>query len=103
MRLGLGLVMGSVWLAVRAYVPAAARWALFALAVYPTAFFLLAPFTESLFLALTMAAFVAADARRWWLAGVLGAMASLTRGPGIVTTAALAWMAWQQRSYWRVT
>ena len=47
----------------------AARWAVLALALYPTAFFLFAPFTESLFLALTLGAFLAADARR--LAGVV--------------------------------
>jgi hypothetical protein len=79
------------------YGPRAARLAVLALGLYPTAFFLLAPFTESLFLALTLAAFVAADARRWWLAGLLGALASLTRGPGLLTAPALAWLAWEQR------
>ena len=73
-----------------------ARWTVVALAVYPTAFFLIAPFTEVLFLALTLGAFLAAHARRWQLAGVLGALASLTRGPGILTVAALAWIAWEQ-------
>jgi hypothetical protein len=90
-------------LAEDAFGPAAARWAVFALGVYPTAFFLLAPFTESLFLALTLAAFVAAGGRRWWLAGVLGALASLARGPGIFTPVALACVAWRQRPQWRAT
>jgi hypothetical protein len=80
------------------YGSAAARWAVLALALYPTAFFLLAPFTESLFLALTLGAFLAADARRWWLAGLLAALASLARGPGLLTVPALAWVAWTQ---WR--
>jgi hypothetical protein len=76
----------------------AARCSVLALALYPTSFFLLAPFTESLFLALTLGAFLAADGRRWWLAGCLGALASLARGPGLLTVPALAWVAWEQ---WR--
>lgn len=77
---------------------AAARWSVLALALYPTSFFLLAPFTEALFLALTLGAFLAADGRRWWLAGVLGSLASLARGPGVLTVFALAWVAWEE---WR--
>ena len=77
---------------------AAARWSMLALALYPTSFFLLAPFTESLFLALTLGAFLAAERRRWWLAGLLGALASLARGPGLLTVFALGWVAWEQ---WR--
>jgi Dolichyl-phosphate-mannose-protein mannosyltransferase len=91
------------WLAEQGFGSAAARSAVFTLAVYPTAFFLLAPFTESLFLALTLGAFVTAGARRWWLAGLLGALASLTRGPGILTAVALACIAWRQRPLWRET
>jgi len=33
------------------------------------------------------------------LAGILGLLGSLTRGPGMLTSAPLAWMAWEQ---WRV-
>jgi len=82
----------------REYGLMAARWAVVALAVYPTALFLITPHTESLFLALTLGAFLAAYERRWWLAGWLGALASLTRGPGMLTPAALGWIAWRQ---WR--
>lgn len=84
----------------RRYGFTSARWAVAALAIYPTAFFLIAPYTESLFLALTLGAFLAAYERRWWLAGILGALASLTRGPGLFTSAALCWIAWRQ---WRMT
>jgi hypothetical protein len=73
-----------------------ARWAVTALALYPTSFFLLAPFTESLFLAFTLWTLLAAEDQRWWQTGVLGALASLTRGPGIWTTPALAWLVWRQ-------
>ncbi len=78
--------------------PDSARWTVLALGAYPTSVFLIAPFTESLFLALTLGAFLAAYHRQWWAAGVLGFFASLTRGPGILTSAALAIIAWQQ---WR--
>jgi hypothetical protein len=87
----------------QAYGPDAARLGVVAMAVYPTAFFLLAPFTESVFIGLTLATFVAAGARRWWLAGLVGALASLARGPGILTAAAIAWIAWTQRPEWRGT
>jgi hypothetical protein len=75
-----------------------ARYSVLVTAVYPTAFFLMAPFTESLFLCLTLAAFLAAYQRRWWLAGPPALLASLTRGPGILTAIPLAWMGWTQ---WR--
>jgi len=73
-----------------------AKWSVLVLAVYPTSFFLLAPFTESLFLALTLAAFWAAETKRWGLTGIFGFLASLTRGPGILTPIALAALAWRQ-------
>lgn len=85
-------------LADQRYGSASARWTVTVLAVYPTSFFLIAPYTESLFLALTMGAFLAGYERRWWLAGVLAALGSLTRGPGLFTSAALGWIAWDQ---WR--
>jgi len=85
-------------LANRQYGAETARWTVIALAVYPTAIFLVAPYTEGLFLALTLGAFLAAYERRWWWAGGLSALAGLTRGQGILTTAALGWIAWEQ---WR--
>jgi len=80
------------------YGPQTARDSVLALAAYPTAFFLMAPFTESLFICLTLAAFLAAYRQRWWLAGPPAFLASLTRGPGMLTGAALAWLGWIQ---WR--
>ncbi|MCC7359366.1 MAG: hypothetical protein IT317_07810 [Anaerolineales bacterium] len=85
-------------LAERHYGPAAGRWAATALAVYPTALFLVAPFTEALFLALTVWAFVLAERERWPAAGALAGLAALTRGPGLLTVPALAWLAVTQ---WR--
>ncbi len=75
-----------------------ARMSVLVMAAYPTAFFLMAPYTESLFIGLTLAAFLAAYRRRWWLAGPAAFLASLTRGPGMLSAAALAWLGWIQ---WR--
>ena len=89
---------GVYVLAERHYGPEAGRWAATALAVYPTALFLVAPFTEALFLALTVWAFVAAEQGRWLRTGALAGLAALTRGPGLLTVPALAWLALRQ---WR--
>jgi len=74
------------------------KWAAVALAVYPTSVFLIAPFTESLFLALTLGAFLAAYRMRWLAAAALAALASLARAPGVAAAAAFAMIAWQQWS-----
>lgn len=64
--------------------PLIAKWSVIALGVYPTAFFLIAPFTESLFLALTIAMFLFCYKKNWGIAGCFSLLASLTRGPGIL-------------------
>ena len=61
-----------------------ARRSVVYLAVFPTAFFLLAPYSESLFHFLTSAAILAARRGRWEMAGVAGALAALTRGVGVL-------------------
>ena len=80
------------------YGPNAARWSIIALAVYPTGLFLVAPYSESLFIALCLAAFLSAHDRRWWLAGIMGFLAALTRPNGMLIPVGLVWLAWQQ---WR--
>src|SRR5207248_6926983 len=59
-----------------------ARGALLVTALFPTAFFFSAIYTESLFLALTVAAFYAARRQRWALAGLCGGLAAATRNTG---------------------
>ncbi|MFI5275112.1 MAG: mannosyltransferase family protein, partial [Ktedonobacterales bacterium] len=73
---------------------AAARRALLALAVFPTALFLTAAYAESLFLLLSLAAFLALRAHRWPLTGALIALAALTRPVGILLLAAVAAELW---------
>ncbi|HEX6800100.1 MAG TPA: hypothetical protein VF116_20475 [Ktedonobacterales bacterium] len=69
-------------LAEREVGPEAARRATWYLAIFPTAFYFFAPYSESLFLLLSIGAFGATRARRWWLAGALGCLAMLARSAG---------------------
>ncbi|MBV8584066.1 MAG: glycosyltransferase family 39 protein [Candidatus Eremiobacteraeota bacterium] len=61
-----------------------ARRAIFYVSVFPTAVFFSAVYTESLFFMLTVASFYYLRAHRWWLAGVIGFFAALTRVEGIL-------------------
>jgi Dolichyl-phosphate-mannose-protein mannosyltransferase len=72
-------------LAENLYDQRAARAATLALALFPTAFFLNAVYTEALFLALTTGSVWAARVRRdLVLAGLLGTLAAATRNLGIL-------------------
>lgn len=80
---------------------ASARRSVVYLAIFPTAFFFLAPYSESLFLFLALAAFLCAERRRWWLSGACGLLCSLTRLQGIVLVVPLLYMYMQDRQ-WRL-
>jgi hypothetical protein len=67
-----------------------ARRTVLYLCLFPTAFFLFAPFSEPLFLALAVGALYAARHRSWPAAGLLGAGAAATRSIGILLCAVLA-------------
>ena len=69
--------------------PTASRTALYAL-VFPTSFVLSAAYAELLLLFLTTAAMLAGRRQRWWLAGGLGALATLTRPVGFLILVPLA-------------
>ncbi|MBC7930149.1 MAG: glycosyltransferase family 39 protein [Rubrivivax sp.] len=58
--------------------------------IFPTGYFLHIGYTESLFLALAVGSFLAARSRRWWAAGLLGALACMTRVNGLFLIPALA-------------
>jgi 4-amino-4-deoxy-L-arabinose transferase-like glycosyltransferase len=66
-----------------------ARASVVALALFPVAFFLMAGYTEALFLALAIGAYLAARRERWLLAGALAALATLTRLQGVLLLALL--------------
>jgi hypothetical protein len=66
------------------------------LAVYPMALFLLAVYTESLFLAVTVAAFYHARRGEWTAAGLAALLAGVTRPNGMLLAFPLAYEAWRQ-------
>jgi hypothetical protein len=68
----------------------AARKTVLYLSVFPTAFFLFAPYSESLFLLLSVASFWAARRRKWPLAALFGALSAATRSLGVLVAPALA-------------
>jgi Mannosyltransferase (PIG-V) len=72
-----------------------ARRAVLYLALFPMALFLQAVYSESLYLLLTVAAFVAAERRRFLAAGVACGLALLTRPVAIALLPALAIVAWR--------
>lgn len=58
-------------------------------AVFPSAFFLIAAYTDSVFLAFTLGAWLAARKGHWLLSGLLGGFATLTRLQGSLLTPVL--------------
>jgi len=65
------------------------------LAIFPTALFLQAVYSESLYLALVLGAFLLAERGRFLGAGVATGLAMLTRPVGIALLPALAVLAWR--------
>ena len=72
-----------------------ARRAVLYLAVFPTSLFLVAVYSESLFLALALAAFLLAERGRFAGAGLVAGLALLTRPAGLALLPALALLAWR--------
>jgi mannosyltransferase PIG-V len=69
---------------------------LMSLLFFPTAFYFAAVYSESPFLLTTLGAFWAARQRRWLLAGIAGAAASLTRLNGVLILVPVAYLAWRE-------
>ncbi len=63
--------------------------------LFPTGFFLFAPYTESVFLFLVLASLREGSRGRWSRAGVFGALAALTRLQGVLMIIPLAYLAWK--------
>lgn len=76
-----------------------AKRAVIYLSIFPTAYFLLAGYTESLFLALSIGSFYYARTDRWWLSGILGMLAAATRITGIILLPVLIVEYLSQRDY----
>ena len=80
--------------------PANSLWAVALLFLFPTSFFFAAVYTESLFFLLALGTAVAAKRRKWWLAGILGMLASLTRLFGVFLLIIVVWEYLRQED-WR--
>ena len=74
-----------------------ARRAVLYLAVFPFALFLQAVYSESLYLLLTLAAFMLAERRLFLAAGAVTGLALLTRPTAAALLPALALIAWHER------
>ena len=75
-----------------------ARRAVLYLAVFPFALFLQAVYSESLYLLLTLAAFMLAERRQFPAAGAAAGLALLTRPTAAALLPALALLAWHERA-----
>jgi hypothetical protein len=84
-------MVGLYRLVARDVDPVTARRTIVVLSIFPSAFFLFAPFTEALFLALAVWTMVAARERRWVLAGAVGLLAALTRIQGVFLIFPVGW------------
>jgi len=79
---------------------AVARRAILYLALFPTAYYLGAVYSESLFLLLSVGSLYAARRNRWWVAGAFGFLAALTRSHGILLLIPLAIMFIRQQGWY---
>ena len=61
------------------------------ISIFPTAFFLAAAYTESLFLCLAILSFYQMRHGKWWFAGIFGLLASLTRSDGLLLVIPFVW------------
>jgi hypothetical protein len=74
--------------------------AMLAMAAYPVAFYLAAPYSESLFLASTLFTFYFARRGQWGRSALSAALAGLTRPTSLVLVPALLWEYGRQRGWW---
>jgi hypothetical protein len=78
------------------------RRTLLYLCIFPTALYFFAAYNESLFLLLTSGTFLAMRRQKWWIAGILGLFAALTRTAGfllIIPYLYELWILWGMRGH----
>jgi hypothetical protein len=75
--------------------PPAAYTAMLLMLFSPPSWVLFAPYTEPLFLLCAVLCLLWARRQRWWLAGLAGALATLTRQQGLFLLLPLAWELWE--------
>lgn len=79
--------------------PRVAWYSLLALAFFPTALFLNAVYSEALFLALALGALYYVRTGRYWIAGPLGALATLTTVYGALLVLPFLWVIWRTEGF----
>ncbi len=95
---GIGLFYSYLKLAKTDFSNVDANFALAMLAFAPPAFILFAPYPEALFILLSVLCLYATRKKIWWLAGLMGGLASLTRQQGILLLIPCAWELWESAS-----
>jgi hypothetical protein len=88
---GVGMIIYFYLLVRHEFDKKIAARAIIYLAVFPLAFFLSALYTESLLLCLSIACIYYARKQNWWLAGLCGGLAALTRLQGVALIIPLSW------------
>lgn len=71
-----------------------ASFALILFTFAPVAFILFAPYPEALFLLLAVLCIIFTRKKSWWLAGLMGGLAALTRQQGVLLFIPVAWELW---------
>ena len=71
--------------------PIIAQRSILYLALFPTSFFFSSLYAESLFLFVVVAFFYMLRCKNWWVAGLFGGLATLTRGPGVLLALVFTW------------
>ena len=84
------ILMYELFVAV--YPESVARDAVVLFLAFPTAFFLLAGYTESLFIVLVLLFWHLARKQHWFWAALVAGLATLTRLQGVILTVVLLWM-----------
>jgi hypothetical protein len=77
--------------------PQKSTFAVLMLITSPFAFALFVPYSESLFILLTILSFYWCHTHRWWLACLSAGLATLTRQQGVVILLPLMWEFWESR------
>ena len=78
---------------------ALARETTLVLGIFPTSFFFFGPYTEALFLLLTVAFFLSLEYRHWIAAGLLITLAGITRLQGLILVLPLLFEIYHSRAY----
>ncbi len=92
---GIALYYAFVKLARYDLPPSDAVFTLMLFVFAPPAFIIFTPYSEGLFLLTAVLCMVFIRQKSWWLAGLLGGLAALTRQQGIILLIPMAWELWE--------